>query len=423
MNSSSESRSNRLLYLVSLNHLVNDSSIYLVSSLFPAIVLAFGFSELEIGTLVALGYLMNMIFQPMTGRLSEKYEERKLLALGISLMAVSMLLFTISSTFLTMLVSVLVLRVGSSFYHPVGVSVISRNYAGKRLDSSMGFQSSFGNLGVMLAFLLSAPLYLALSWKGPFLIYAGLESATVVVTLTLMRKARLQYSVKESTTVITQETNHHPVVDGAVYSKNSDPPFSNSTRTKFRLGLPLFFISASLVTGASFTIFSNFGNLLLVQNGFGFSLSDYLIALWVGVAFVGAMLSGWLTRRLTRTRLLFMTYFLAGVATLGFAFARHNVVLILPALAVSGFMDSITYPAIYSAAGAFIQDHPEVKRGPAYGVLFSGQIAGSSIFGFLSGYLADAYGLQLPFVIGALMLVCFSFVVYAWSKRITASSG
>ena len=197
--------SNRILYIVSLNHFINDGSTYLISSLFPALILAFGFSEYKIGILVAVGYLVNLVFQPITGRYSEGFEARKLLALGISFIAISMFLFMVANGFLAMLVAILVLRFGSSFYHPVGVSAISRTYSGAKLDSSMGFQSAFGNLGIVLTYVLAAPVYLAIGLKGPFAIYAALEVATVIITLLGMRMSKGKSSVRQSEEVQTSK--------------------------------------------------------------------------------------------------------------------------------------------------------------------------------------------------------------------------
>ena len=235
--------SSRILHIVSLNHFVNDSSTYMVSSLFPAMILSFGFSEYQFGILVAVGYLVNLVFQPITGRYSERFEARNLLALGISLMAASMFLFMAANGFVMMLVAMLVLRFGSSFYHPVGVSAVSKTYSGSKLDSSMGFQSAFGNLGVVLAYVLSPLVYIAIGWHGPFIIYAALEITTVIVTLTGMRM---------------------PKKDPVAKKEEALAPAK-----KFRLGLPLFFVVSAFVTGGAYAIFGSFGNLLLFRHGFG----------------------------------------------------------------------------------------------------------------------------------------------------------
>ena len=293
--------SSKILYIVSLNHFVNDSSTYMISSLFPAMIVSFGFSEYQFGILVAVGYLVNLVFQPITGRYSERFEARKLLALGISLMASSMFLFMASNGFAMMLVAMLVIRFGSSFYHPVGVSAVSRVYSGSKLDSSMGFQSAFGNLGVVFAYMLSAPVYLAVGWKGPFMIYAALEIATVIITLISMR-------VPKKDRVRKNEESLAPA-------------------PKFRLGLPLFFILSAFVTGGAYAIFGNFGNLLLFRHGFGISLSDYTMAVWVVSAFLGAILVGRIIKRISRLKLMGLAFFLAGISAAVFGLAGHNFVL------------------------------------------------------------------------------------------------
>lgn len=384
--------SNKILYIVSLNHFINDGSTYLISSLFPAIIISFGFSEYQIGILVAVGYLVNLVFQPITGRYSERYEARKLLALGISLIAISMFLFIVANGFAMMLLAMLVLRFGSSFYHPVGVSAISRTYRGIRLDSSMGFQSAFGNLGVVLAFLFSAPLYLAIGWKGPFLIYAALEAGTVLVTLIAMH------------------------VKTSLEPKPKEIP---SDQNKLPLGIPLFFIITAFVTGGNYAIFGNFGNLFLFRHGFGLSLSNYIMATWVVSAFVGAMLVGRITKRIPRLRLLVLSYFLAGLSALVFGLSGHNLAIALVGLLVNGFLVSATYPMIYSELSAYLGER---SKGVAFGILFSSNIGGSSVLGFLGGYIGASFGLVLLFEVVSLILLFSVLPTLFWSRSRSAST-
>lgn len=404
-----ESISNRTLYVVSLNHFVNDSSTYLISSLFPAMILAFSFSEFQIGILVAVGYLVNLIFQPLTGRYSERYEARKLLALGISLIAVAMILLTIFNTFALILLSILILRFGSSFFHPVGVSAVSRAYSGSKLESSMGFQSAFGNLGIVMAFLLSAPAYLSLGWRGPFLIYAALEFAVVAITLISLRAAKKRNSLA----VYTDTGGGESQADGNEQEKVQT---SDNGERKYRFGLPYFFIAAPFISGGCYAIFGNFGNLFLFHNGFGLTFSNYLVAMWVVSAFIGAILTGRLTRMLSRRRLLLLSYLISGLATFVFAFSYHDILLALSSLLLNGFMISITYPATYSELSSFL-GRSSMNKGTAFGILFSGQIAGSSALGFLSGYVAGIFGLRLTFEMVGVLLVSSVFIVLLWSQN------
>lgn len=402
--------SNRILYVVSLNHFINDGSTFLVSSLFPAMELAFKFSIFQIGILVAVGYLINMIFQPLTGSLTQKFEARILLITGILSMAFSMILFAVSSTFSIMLVSVVILRFGSSFFHPVGASVISRNYSGAKLDGSMGFESAFGNLGIVLAFVSSAPAYLLLGWTGPFLIYAVLEIATVLITL---------FSLRSNKKSVNQQLK--PILENKVKDQINNGRGMDNTRrgilSKFSaVKLPAFFIVTSFISGGSNAIFGNFGNLLLFSNGFLFNTSNDLMAIWVASAFVGAIATGWMTKKFTRMRLLSLAYLVSGICTLAFALLSHNMLVAIATLLIVGFALSVTYPATYSELSDYVRSG-SMKEGASFGVLFSSQIAGASILGFFSGFLAKIFTLQASFEIAALLLLVCTIMVFIWSGK------
>jgi len=125
---------------------------------------------------------VSVIFQPVVGRYSEGRDPKKVLALGIAIISVAIASFVLATDFLTLLGSALLLRVGSSFFHPVGVSAVSKEYRGARLGHAMGFQSAFGNLGILLVFVSSAPLYLLLGWKATFLAFALIGVVDVAVT-------------------------------------------------------------------------------------------------------------------------------------------------------------------------------------------------------------------------------------------------
>lgn len=380
-----------VLYVVALNHFTNDGSTGLIATLFPVVISIFGISKFEVGIMVAVGYIVNMVFQPLTGRFSERYNSRNLLAFGISIIAISMLLFTVSSALASMLLTIILLRFGSSFFHPVGVSAISRNYVGPHLDKSMGFQSAFGNLGNFVVFLIAAPVYLALGWRGPFFVFALIDITTVVLTLALLR---------------TQPPQHPAARD----EKLAAP------QKKYGLGLPMYFITTMLITGGSYAVFVNFGNILLVQHHCGLSLADGLMAGWVASAFFGAFVAGEMTSLFGRSRLLELSYLLSALASLGFGIFADNIFIAAPALLINGFFLSATYPAVYSELSAFLGEK-STKKGTSFGILFSGQIIGSSVLGFLGGFIASTFGLGLAYEIVAALLLAAVGLTALWNRH------
>jgi MFS transporter, FSR family, fosmidomycin resistance protein len=397
----SPSAGNGLLYIISLNHFINDGSANLVSSLLPAMILAFGFTKFEVGILVAVGYLVNMIFQPIIGRYSERSDAGKLLELGISILAVSMVMFAVSSTFTEMLISIIVLRFGSSFYHPVGVSLVSHSYTGEKMDSSMGFQSAFGNLGIVFAFALSAPAYLVLGWRGPFLIYFALEVATVAITLLAMTRKRRSYE------------------NGPIENQVLDVETPITRRRGFanRLGLPSFFILTAFVSGGTFAVFTNFGNILLFQSRFSLSDSNYIMAVWVVSGFAGALVSGHLTNLLTRERLMPLSFLVSAIVTFPFAIFPGNLLVALASLVINGFALAITFTTVYSELSHYLFRINSIRKGSSYGLLFTAQTVGSSVMGLLGGYIAQVLELRTDFLIAGVLLLGSTAISVIWMEQ------
>ena len=351
------------LRIISLNHFVNDSSLYLLSSLFPVAVFALGFTTLQIGIIVAAGYLVTMVFQPIAGRLLERSGAGKLLALGMSLRALSMVMLAFTKTFELFLVPVFILRAGSSFFHPIGASVISKTYKGGRLDSSMGIQSAFGNLGIVFAFFLSVPLYLHLGWRGPFLLYACLEMATALITLAVMRE--------RADTPLQPAGAEGPVLREAL-PDNIEEGMQSQTGGLRRRGtafLPASFVLLAFVTGSATSMFANFGNLLLYGGGLGLALSNNLIGASDICAFIGAVLTGRFTRRIGRNPLLTVSLLAVGAGTAVLAAYYYNVFIALASLLLIGFFVSMIYPLLYSQLSDYMS-RSGMPRGTGYGFLF-----------------------------------------------------
>ncbi len=388
--------SNKILYVVSLNHAINDGSTSLIATLFPVFLLSLGFLPIQIGVLVAVGYLMNIIFQPIAGHYSDRVEPRNLLALGIFLIAISMIFFTISTGFLFILTSVIILRIGSSLFHPVGVSAISKHYSGSRLDVAMGFQSAFGNLGILSVFLVSAPLYVSLGLRYLFLVFAGIDLIVVLITVISMRNAPRS-------------------IETEAYGLNTQA--ENDVIKRYRFKLPIFFIITMLISGGSYAVIVNFGNSLLINYNSALSLlsANLILSGWIASAFAGAFVTGRLTKVIGRIKLLSVAYFACSLTTLIVAVLPNELALVVPSLIVNGFSLSVTYPTIYTELSAFLGSENK-RKGPYFGVLFSRQIIGSVIMGFFSGYAWQAYGPKTPFEVLAILLFGAFVSSMFWTK-------
>ena len=384
------SSSNRILYLVSLNHATNDGSVYLLSSLFPIVLVLFNISVFQVGIIVALGYLVNILFQPVVGHYSEGRDPGRLLAIGISIVTISVISFIFAIGFLSLLASVIILRLGSSFFHPVGISTISKSYGGPRLQKSMGFQSAFGNIGVLLVFLISAPLYLAVGWRATFIVFAIWTLADVVLTLTILR--------------------------GRYPAASDDHRTPSSSKPQTKRTIPLFFVLAAFISGGSYAVILNFANIFLgTRAHLDVPQANLIVSAFIAFASLGAIATGGGTRFVPTNVLLAISYVVASGSIAAFTLLSGNAILATITLLATGFSISATYPLTYTELSRYLGSIGQ-QSGRSFGVLSSGQTIGASILGLASGYVSQFLGLEVSFGSIALLALIGSVSAIFWIK-------
>jgi len=379
----------RVLSVVAMNHAVNDGSIYLLSSLFPVVLSIFDLSVFQVGVLVGVGYLVSVVGQPIVGRYSEKVRPEKLLSAGIAIIAASVVTFILSTGFYSLLGSVILLRIGSCFYHPVGVSAVSKAYAKRNLDRAMGIQSAFGDLGILIVFLASAPVYLTLGWKATFILFAAVDAADIAITLALLKSP---------------------------YANRLSPQRETPPQTRNDIGrrIPLFFLLVSFVSGACFAIVLNYTNILLESDSHvGVFLANMAVSGWIALACVGAISTGKWPGAKRRVMFLSLIFLLSAATLVILAYNASNLTLAIPLLLINGFTVSATYPLTYSELSDYLGEESET-HGRSFGAIFSAQTIGGSALGVVSGYLSAAYGLPSAFFVAGLLMLIGSGISLSW---------
>lgn len=377
-----------------MNHAFNDGSVFFLSSLFPVVISLFGLSVFEVGVLVAVGYLVNVIFQPIVGRFAEKADAKKLLVLGISLISFSVISFVPSTGFSTLLASVVLLRIGTSFFHPVGVSAIIWTYTGKRLERALGFQSAFGNFGILIVFLAAAPLYLMLGWKSTFFGLGAVGFAVALITLiALGRTSTKRFSADENGRGLPNNKPNHG-----------------------RFGIPVFFIVAGFASGGSFAVILNFGNIFLEgRNNLTTPEANLLVSVWIAAAFVGALATGAWAKRFDRLGLLSLYFFVPSVLVVLLELV-DNIGFVTLSLLLTGFTISGTYPLTQAELSDYF-GREESKKGRSFGILFSAQTIGASVMGLVGGYLSEVLGLGHSFDVVVVSMLFAAGLTLLWKAR------
>lgn len=393
-------RDRRLLYTISLNHFTNDGATTLISSLFPVMLGLFHLDYIQVGVLVALGLIVNVIVQPLVGRYADKVNAEKLMLAGMVMILVSLLLFVSATGFLSLLLISILLRAGSSFFHPVGLSRLSKTFVSSRADRAMGLMIAFGSVGVFASFLVGGLLYDLFGWGAPFYVWSVITGITVIVTW-----RHLRWTLKSAGDPVPQSS---PIVDRPGSGKGSI--FGRLLAMNRTVA---FILVASTVSSGSYTVFTSFGNLTLAGRGLNVVDANLGASLFAAVAVAGAYSLG-------RFRLSFSNAWLVGMMT-AVGIVSYTVIafvaspeLDLPMFAIAGFSGSMAGAATLAMTADFVDTE---IRGQFFGVLFAIQTLGGAAISAVGGIATEEYGLGAPYG----MMVVISIPLVLWAASVSRS--
>ena len=184
----------KVLVSASLFHSLNDASSVAIPMILPLLynqkTIINSYSK--IGILSYLGLLVTFLFQIIIANYSEKFEYKFLLLTSYLGICIFLFLTTRTSGFLAFLFFYLMLRIFTSFYHPVGISLVSRTHPGKMVDAAMGIQSGSGNLGVFIAFISIGYLSQNFNWQFPLVIWSVIGLVLGTISFSLIKHTRIK---------------------------------------------------------------------------------------------------------------------------------------------------------------------------------------------------------------------------------------
>lgn len=184
----------KLLWIISFHHACNDGTLMALVALIPIFVTELNLTYYEIG-LLGSGLLITVVVQYVVGRFADRMFSRYLLELGAALMGLSFLLMLLVNDFTGLFLAVISMRVGGAFYHPVGTSWITREYAGPYLETALGVQSGVGNFGVIIALATSGFLGDLFTWKAPCLLWAALNLAAILLGTLMIEEGMIKTKI------------------------------------------------------------------------------------------------------------------------------------------------------------------------------------------------------------------------------------
>jgi MFS family permease len=286
--------------------------------------------------------------------------------------------------------AVISMRLGGAFYHPVGTSWITREYAGPYLETALGIQSGVGNFGVIIALATSGFIGDMFTWRAVCVLWAALNLSAVLLGTLLVKEGMIK------TRVVRKKA---------------------ATSSRVTLGKMIFLIIPIVSGGALYQITSIFGpiNLTTMTPEWNVGSADLIFALWIGIGTVTSYYFGGLSARVGKYQLLRMGYLVSLIAVIILA-VTTDWRLIAPTLFVFGAFLFVTYPALFSMITELTG---EEERGTAFGILFGFQLGGGAVSVYVCGFIADRFDSpQYSFLFAGALAAASLVTITLWETHI-----
>ena len=145
----------RSLVLTSLAHFTNDGTVFFVPVIAAIVASHRSVPPIVVTVLFLVFYTSSTVLSLFVGRLSDRLgRPASLMGIGLGILSVGLLGFYLAlaetsgtELVVALLVAAFLTGAGSSFYHPLGASVLQATFRDRSMGTAMGINGAMGSLG------------------------------------------------------------------------------------------------------------------------------------------------------------------------------------------------------------------------------------------------------------------------------------
>ena len=363
-----------ILFAISLSHLLNDLIQSVIPAVYPMLKSNYALSFTQIGIITLVFQLTASILQPFVGLYTDKNPTPRSLAVGMFFSLAGLICISFASNFIYILLSVSLIGMGSSIFHPEASRVAHLASGGKKGLAQSIFQVG-GNAGGAIGPLLVALIVIPLGQQ-----YIGVFGALAIIAVMILTYVGNWYQIHLKPK--TQTTS--------VSALKADLPKS---KVIFALVILLVLIFSKYFYMASMTSYFTF----YLINKFHVSVQESQIYLFIFLASVaaGTILGGPLGDRYGRKLIIWVSILGAAPFTLLLPHVGLGLTIILAI--IIGLIISSAFSAILVYATELIPGKVGMIAGLFFGFAFGMGGIGSAVL----GWLADRTSIEYVFNICA----------------------
>ncbi|MEO8413467.1 MAG: MFS transporter [Ginsengibacter sp.] len=354
-----------ILLFISFSHLLNDAIQSLIPSIYPLLKRSFNLSFAQVGLITLTFQLSASLLQPFVGSYTDRYPKPFSLAVGMSFTLIGLIFLSFSKSFPTTLVSVGLIGIGSSIFHPEASKVAYMASGGKRGLAQSIFQVG-GNAGSALGPLLAA-LIIVPYGRTHILYFCLLALIAIFVLITIGKW------YKSNTHLIKPKLRNLDTKKITAFSKNK---IIRSVIILLLLIFSKYFYLASMSSYYTFYLINKFG--LSVQN------SQIHLFIFLAAAAAGTFIGGPLGDRFGRKYVIWFS--ILGVAPFTLLLPYVNLFWTSVLTVFIGFILSSAFSAILVYAQELLPGKVGMVSGLFFGFAFGMGGIGSAVLGVLADH-------------------------------------
>ncbi|WP_174733719.1 MFS transporter [Mesobacillus harenae] len=383
-----ETTAYKILFIIGLCHLLNDSIQAVVPAMFPILAKSMGLTFTQLGLIAFSLNMVSSVMQPLVGMAADKKPMPYALPIGLTFTLFGVLGLAFAPSFSLIIISVLLIGLGSAVFHPEG-SRVAYMAAGPRRGLAQSIYQVGGNSGQALAPLITAAILVPLGQRGAALFTIVAAAAVGLLT----------YIAKWYASQLQIEREH------AKAAKNTpSKKIGVTSSVKAALAIILLIIFARSWYGSGITNFYAF--YAIDQYGLSIKHSQFFLFAFLVAGAAGTFFGGPLADRFGKRNIIFLS--LAGAAPLSalIPFVPMSAAFIL--LALSGFILSSSFSVTVVYAQELVPGRIGTMAGLTVGLAFGMGALGSVGLGFL----ADLIGLSLTIKLTGLLPLLGLFALF-----------
>lgn len=367
-----------ILFALSLSHCTNDMLQSVIMAVYPLVKSELALSFAQVGLITMVYQISASVFQPVMGMVMDRHQKPWSLPMGMGFTFTGLMLLAFVHQFWLVLVSMALVGIGSSIFHPEAARLTALASGGKRGLAQSLFQVG-GNLGGSFGPLLAA-LVIAPYGRQNVGLIALLALVGMCIMLPVCRWYRARLKEWDERRRQRGEGLRHEM------------PYS-VPKTVFIIGVIIVLIFSKYIYMASLNSYYTF----YLIHKFGVSVQDsqFYLFIFLFATAAGTLLGGPIGDRIGRKYVIWGSI----LGTAPFSLLMPHVGLV-PTVILSfliGFILSSAFPAILVYAQELLPYKIGLISGIFYGFAFG--IAG--IASAVLGNFADEYGIEYVYQVVA----------------------